>query len=150
MRPPAQSWQPGPVKRGCAALAVDDAGLALVATLVGLGQPRERVLGGQPVAQEAQPFRPVGRVGVRLRRDRADVWLGPRDDRAHGEELRLRGDAPVAGFQVARDDRVGHAGTFADSGACSSIQSSITRHHSYSHSISGSCSCGTSPAGIRQ
>ncbi len=45
-------------ERGCAALAVDDAGLALVATLVGLGQPRERVLGGEAVAQERSPSGP--------------------------------------------------------------------------------------------
>ena len=60
-----------------------------------------------PSRSRREPVRAVARVRVCLRRDRADVRLGPRDDRADGEELRLRRDAPLAGVEVARGDRVG-------------------------------------------
>src|SRR5205085_3574952 len=40
--------------------------------------------------------------------DRADLGLGPRDERADREELRLDGDAPPAPGGVAGDDRVRH------------------------------------------
>ena len=50
----------------------------------------------QALAQEREPVAAVARVRVRLRRDRADARLGPGHDRADGEELRLRRDAPLA------------------------------------------------------
>ena len=43
---------------GCAARAVDDPELALVAALVRVGQSRDRVLGGQAFTQEPSPSGP--------------------------------------------------------------------------------------------
>ena len=86
---------------------VDAPDLPLVATLVGRRERLDRLLGRASLAQQRQPVGPVARVRVRLRRDRADVRFGPRDDRADREELRLHGDAPLPGLQVAGDDRIG-------------------------------------------
>ena len=60
----------------------------------------------QPLPEQREPVRPVARVRVRLRRDGAGLRLGPGDDRADGEELRLHRDAPLARVEVAGDDRV--------------------------------------------
>ena len=86
---------------------VDDAELPLVAAVVGVGRAARRPpRRDSPLAQQREPVRPVARVRVRLGRDRADVRLGPRHDRADREELRLRRDAPLAGVEVAGGDRV--------------------------------------------
>ena len=92
---------------GAAAGRVDDAELAVLASLVGLGERLDRLGGARAVAQEREPVRPVAWVRVRLGRDGADTRLGPRHHRADREELRLRGDAPVARLEVAGRDRVG-------------------------------------------
>ena len=92
--------------RGCAAVAVDDPELALVSARVRVGQSRDRVLGGQAFTQEPQSVGAVARVRIRLGGDRADLRLGPGNQRADGEELRLRGYAPLSRLEVARDDRV--------------------------------------------
>src|SRR5207244_13203932 len=78
------------------AVAVDDAELALVATVVGTDQPPHDVVRGGALSQQREALRSVPRVRIRLRRDRADLGLRPRHDRADGEELRLPGDAPLA------------------------------------------------------
>ena len=100
--PPAQSMHSVPVKVALPPFGVDDAELAVLAAVVGRGQPRDHLLGARALAQQREPVRPVARVRVRLRRDRADVRLRPGDDRADGEELRLRRDAPLARLEVAR------------------------------------------------
>ena len=87
-------------------LRVDDPELAMVASLVGSRQPVDDLLRGEPFAQELEPLRAVARVRVRLGRDRADVRLGPRDDGADGEELRLDRDAPLLRLEIDGDDRV--------------------------------------------
>ncbi len=92
--------------RGAAAVTVDDAELAVVAFVVGARQSLHDLVGGDTVAQQREPVGPVARIRVGLRRDRADPGLGPGHDRADREELRLRGDAPLAGVEVARGDRV--------------------------------------------
>ncbi len=102
-------------------LAVDDPELALVAAVVRLRQARDGLLRGEPVAQQREPVGPVARVRVRLRRDRADVRLGPRHDRADGEELRLRRHPPLPRLEVAGADRVrrdGPSRRSAPSGRC--------------------------------
>ena len=88
------------------ALGIDDPELAVGAALVRRGEPLDHLLGAEPVAQEREPSRAVAGIRVRLRRDRADVRLRPRDDRADREELRLRRHAPLPRLEVARADRV--------------------------------------------
>jgi hypothetical protein len=88
---------------GCAG-RVDDAELALVPTLVLREQPLHDLARAQALPQESQSIRPVTRVRVRLCRDRPHLRHGPRDDRADGEELRLDGDAPLPGLEVAGGD----------------------------------------------
>src|SRR5581483_10320359 len=92
--------------RRASSLAVDDAELPLVPSLVGGDEPSHHLVGVVPLAQQGEPVRSVARVRVCLRRDRADVRLRPRDDRADREELRLHGDAPLSRLEVARGDRV--------------------------------------------
>ena len=92
---------------GAASVRVDDAELAVVAAVVGGGQARDDLLGGQSLAEECKAVRAVAGVRVRLGRDRSHVWLRPRHDRADGEKLRLRRDTPLACLEVARGDRVG-------------------------------------------
>jgi len=75
--------------------------------LVGGGELFDRLLRAGSGSQECQPVGPVARVCIGLRRHGAHAGLGPRDDRADREELRLRRDAPLACGEVARGDRVG-------------------------------------------
>ncbi len=89
-----------------APLAVDDPELALGAVLVGRGQALDHLVGGNPFAEQREPFGPVPRVRPRLRRDRAHERLGPGNDRADAEELRLHRDAPLPRLEVAGADRV--------------------------------------------
>ena len=89
------------------AARIHDAQLPLVPAGVGGGQPLDDLVGGEALAQQCQAVRPVARVRLGLRRDRTDLRLGPRDDRADGEELRLRRDAPLPALEVAGADRVG-------------------------------------------
>ena len=98
--------QPVPGPRRRASLAVDDADLPLVASGVVGHEPRDDLLRVEPLAQQREPVRPVTRVRVRLRRDRADAGLRPRHDRADREELRLHRDSPLRRVEIARDDRV--------------------------------------------
>ena len=96
---------------GGAAVAVDDAQLPGFASFVVGGEPRDDLVGGTPLAEQREPVRPVARIGVRLRRDRADVRLGPRHDGADREELRLHRHAPLRCLEVAGDDREGRDGS---------------------------------------
>ena len=86
------------------AVRVDDPELALAA--VAGGQLLDHLSRRRAAAQQREPFGAVPRVRVRLRGDRAGVRLGPRDDRAHREKLRLRRDTPLARIEVTRCDRV--------------------------------------------
>ena len=70
------------------------------------GQALDGLLGAQTFTQEGEAVGAVARVGEGLRRDRAHVGLGPRNDRADAEELRLDGDTPLSGLEIARDDGV--------------------------------------------
>jgi hypothetical protein len=85
---------------------VDYAELTVIAPVVGAGQPLDDLAGGAALAEQAEPVRPVAGVGVGLCRNGADLRLGPGDDRADGQELRLDRDAPLPCVQVAGDDRV--------------------------------------------
>ena len=96
----------GAGERRAAPGRVDDAELALLAAVVGRRQPLDDLVGRGAAAEELEAVRPVARVRVGLGRDRADVRRRPRHDRADGEELRLRRDAPLAGVEVAGADRV--------------------------------------------
>jgi hypothetical protein len=91
---------------GAAARSVDDPELALRSVVVGLGQSGDDLLRRDALAEQREPVRPVAGVRVRLRGDRPDARLGPGNDRADGEELRLRGDAPLTCLEVAGADRV--------------------------------------------
>ena len=62
--------------------------------------------GAIPHPGEAQ--RAVALLRERLRGDRADPGLGPRDGLAHVEPARLHRDTQLAGRRVARDDGVRH------------------------------------------
>ena len=88
------------------AVRVDDPELALVAPAVAGGQLLDHLSRRRAAAQQREPFGAVPRVRVRLRGDRAGVRLGPRDNRAHREKLRLRRDTPLARIEVTRCDRV--------------------------------------------
>jgi hypothetical protein len=61
-------------------------------------------LRGEPFSQELKPIRSVARVRVGLRRNRADVRLGPGDDGSDREKFRLDGDAPLIRVEVRCDD----------------------------------------------
>ena len=52
----------------------------MVPPVVRGSEPLDGFLGAQALAQELEPAGPVTRVGVRLGRDRADSWSGPRDE----------------------------------------------------------------------
>ena len=94
---------PVPARRRCRAGAVPG--------LVGLREARHGLVCGESLAKEREAVGPVPRVRPRLRGDRADVRLGPGDDAADREELRLHRDAPLLRVEVAgadgvrRDDR---------------------------------------------
>jgi hypothetical protein len=79
----------------------------VVAAVVGGRQTLDDLVGAEAFAEKLEPLGPIARVRVSLGRDRADPWLGPRDDRADREELGLGGDAPLALVEVAGGDRVG-------------------------------------------
>src|SRR5207253_7870304 len=87
-------------------LAVYYADLPVGPPLVRGGQACDDLLRAQALPQQRKALRPVARVGVGLGRDRADAGLGPRDDRAYGEELRLRRDSPLSGLEIAGRDRI--------------------------------------------
>ncbi len=89
-----------------ASIGVDDAELAVVATVVGIGQPLHDLGCTEAFAEQLEAVAPIPWVGVGLGCDCAYVRLGPGDDRADGEELRLRGNAPLSRVEVARGDRV--------------------------------------------
>ena len=107
-----------------APMRVDDAELAVLAPLVGADERPHDVLRRVALAQEREPVGPVGEVRPGLRRDRADLGLGGRHGGAHGEELRLDGDAPLARLEVAGDDRVrrDHARDSATAGTGAKIR----------------------------
>ena len=69
-------------------------------------EPPHDLVGAQSFTQQREAVGAVARVGIRLRRDRADAGLRPRNDRADREELRLHGDAPLRRLEIARGDRV--------------------------------------------
>ena len=79
----------------------------MIAPFVRRRQPVDDLLRGQALAEQDQALRAVARVRVGLRRDRASARLGPGNDRADGEELRLGRDAPLAGLEIAGRDGVG-------------------------------------------
>src|SRR5581483_67363 len=85
-------------------VAVDDADLAFVAAVIRADETAHGLLGVGAFAQQCEAFRAVAWVRVRLGRDGADVRLGPRNDGADGQELRLHRDAPLPGVEVARGD----------------------------------------------
>ena len=93
-----------PARRG--SLSIDDSELALVASLVLGRQTFHDLARAEAFAEESEPVRAVARVRVRLRCDRAHLGLGPWHDRADCEELRLDGDAPLLGLEVASRNRV--------------------------------------------
>src|SRR5262249_5610496 len=98
---------PGARKAAPSPLRVDDTELALVATLVAGRQSLDALVRRESLREKLEPLRSVARVGVGLGRDGADRRAGPGDDRADSEELRLRGNAPLARAEVAGNDRVG-------------------------------------------
>ena len=102
----------------------------MVAAVVGGRQALDHLGGGEALREQREPVGPVTRVRVRLRRDRADAGPRPRDDRADGEELRLRRDAPLPGVEVAGGDRVGR-----DDGLHRSQSSSIVSPGSSSRMV---------------
>jgi hypothetical protein len=91
--------------------APDDADLPLGPARVGGGQPGDDVGRADPGAQQGQPLRPVGQVGVGLRGQRADLGLCGRYGGTDGEKL--AGHRDSVGEPVGRpgDDRERHAGT---------------------------------------
>src|SRR5581483_11960381 len=91
--------------RGAPPGRVDDADLALLPTRVGGREPADDLVRRRAVAEQREPGGAVARVRGRLRRDRARLRLGPGDDRADGQELRLRRDPPLAALEVAGGDR---------------------------------------------
>ena len=88
------------------ARGIDDPELSVRALVVRRGQSVDHVLGREAFPQEREALGPIARIGIRLRRDRADVWLRPRDDRSDREELRLGRDPPLARSEIARTERV--------------------------------------------
>ena len=80
------AWQAAPVYVAAPPCRVDDAGLALVAAVVGGHQRVQGLLRRAAGAQHREAVGPVGEVGVRLRRDRPDVGL-----RRPGRPPRRRG-----------------------------------------------------------
>ena len=85
---------------------VDDAELPDRLVVVRGRQPVDDLPCVEPVAEEREPLGAVAGVRVGLRRDRADLRRGPRDDGADREELRLCRHAPLARVEIARADRV--------------------------------------------
>ena len=88
------------------AFAVDDPDLPVVATVVAGCEALDDLFCAEPFAQQGEAVGPVTGIRVGLGCDRADTGLRPGDDRADGEELRLRCDAPLTGLRVAGGDRV--------------------------------------------
>ncbi len=84
---------------------VDHAELALLAGPVGTCQASDDLGGGEPLAKQREPVRPVGDPRSRLRRDRPDAGFGPRDEGTNGEKPRRHRDPPLAPGEVAADDR---------------------------------------------
>src|SRR5579859_2889611 len=106
MTRPVVALRPGPARR--AAVRVDDPELPLVPAVVRGREPFHDLLCAEAVAHEREPVRPVARVRIRLRRDRADVGFRPRHDRADGEEFRLHRHAPLLRVRIVCGDRVRH------------------------------------------
>ena len=65
-------------------------------------------LGREIGAHEVECIRSVGRIGHRLRRHGSDAGLGPRNDRADREPVRLHRDSKLTRRRVTRNDRVRH------------------------------------------
>ncbi len=91
---------------GDVAVSVDKGDLPHVAALVDQEQSIKRLLGRQPTLHELQTARPVGRVDKALGGDRADSGLGPGNDRADREPVRLDGHAHLPGRRITSNDRV--------------------------------------------
>ena len=60
---------------------VDDRDLSRGPAGIGLEQLGEDVRGAEAAREHVERQRPIGDLGVRLSRDRADAGPGPRDDR---------------------------------------------------------------------
>ena len=105
----------------------------MVAALVLAGEPVDDLLRGEALAQEREAVRPVARVRVRLRGDRADVRLGPRDDRADRRgtsTARRRPTAPPRG-RTATIEYVAISGLSHTCASIRSISSSSVRRHEH-------------------
>jgi hypothetical protein len=78
-------------------LRIDHRDLPAVGLRIVLDQSRQRVGRAHAITHQRQPFLAVAWIDERLGRDRADAGLGPGNDRADREPVRLDGDAHVAG-----------------------------------------------------
>ena len=74
-------------ERGAAAIRVDDAELAVLASSSAEVRPLDRLLGGHALPEKREPVRPVARIRVGLGRHGARLRLRPRHDRADAEKL---------------------------------------------------------------
>jgi len=88
-------------------LAVDEGDLPHRLGRIGRQQRPEGVGSRQAGAHQLQAPRAVGRLHERLGGHGAHARLGPGDDGAHAEPVRLDGHAHLAGARVAGDDGVG-------------------------------------------
>ncbi len=92
---------------GHVTLSVDHRYLPHIAVLVRGEQCSERLVGGEAGAHQPQAEGAVGHLHERLGRHGADAGLGPGDDGAHREPVRLHGHTELAGGGVLRHDRIG-------------------------------------------
>src|SRR6267143_5030301 len=96
-----------PRVRGGPPARIDDARLAFRRFLVGLREALEDLLRGGPLLQHLEGFRPVGRVRVRLGRDRPDPRERERDDGSDRDELRLDRDPEILRLRIEPHDAEG-------------------------------------------
>ena len=88
---------------GTAAVAVDDADLAVLEVRVGLGEFLDDLFRGMAEREEFDRERPEAGVGIGLRADGADVGADERAAATNGHGVGGLGDAEEAGLRVACD-----------------------------------------------
>ena len=111
---PVETRVPGVARR--AAVEVDEAHLAVVASVVLLEQPLEGDRRGRALVEVGERESLVGDVRVGLRGHRPDTGHGGRYDGAHGQELGGDGDAPRLTVGGSRHDGERHGVTVSHIG----------------------------------
>lgn len=125
-----------------AAARIDHAHLAQMRFGVRLGQLKNCPLGRRTRGHQVQATRPVGQIGMRLRRHGACTGPRPRYDGADGRKLGLNGGAPLSTNRIIGDDRKGGDRALDDAAPLHrGCRSSHAPRSLTFHAVSTRCAC---------